>query len=516
MAGVSSMLDKKDILKEIKSKIVEAGEIKNSKSFVLNEDNSINQKEVVLFFSYDVVNSTLYKTIDSFTWAQVLNLLFSEIQNEVQLRIPSAEMWRVLGDEAIFIVKICDDKILAEHIYNIFEILIFTISKLKAKKFFNNYDDLRIQNPEDYISLKASAWIASVIDIGYSGETSYKLSEYDNIFERYESAGHYQFFEFLGNDIDTGFRVSKFTEEGRLALSFELACLLLKETESLTYLNIITYRNLKGIWNNGLYPVIWYHNPSAYLDEYKQRIELKDSFKFDAIYESQLVKEYFQNISHSEGGLFPDNPKMIDDVYYALNKILRDKNLQKKIDEIENIIKESRSNSKRFMNIDFMQLHCVAVCYMIDEKQRAKILVAHRNDNRELFKDNWEFGCAKATINKSISDKIKEEYKEDFDIDIDPVVDNLRSQKEPIPIAIYSVEHKANFDMQGNDKGIITLARIKGNFDIAKFVATDKHDKLAWIYEEDNLEDFTPSIPDFAQTLKTCFARIKEIEDEKS
>ena len=60
MAGVSSMVDKKDILKEIKSKIVEAGEIKNSKSFVLNEDNSINQKEVVLFFSYDVVNSTFY------------------------------------------------------------------------------------------------------------------------------------------------------------------------------------------------------------------------------------------------------------------------------------------------------------------------------------------------------------------------------------------------------------------------------------------------------------------------
>ena len=132
---------------------------------------------------------------------------------------------------------------------------------------------------------------------------------------------------------------------------------------------------------------------------------------------------------------------------------------------------------------------------------------------RDRHKGQWEFGCAKAVINKSIGDRIKEEYKQDFGIDIEPVYDENRTIKEPIPIALYNVEHKIGLDNNNRDKGIITLAEIKGDYNIEDFQSTEKHDRVQWITKEE-LSDietkFPRHVPDFEQTLSIAFKRIEE------
>ncbi|MDO4439226.1 MAG: hypothetical protein Q4B86_07280 [Eubacteriales bacterium] len=479
-----------------------------------NDNNRKEQvaikNDVVLFFSFDIVNSTSYKTINYFGWAQALNVLFREIRNEVQIKIPDSEMWRVLGDEAIFIKKITDNNSLYEYIDKIYSILIETIFKLKKGDFFIQYDKelMKLQNN---LSLKATAWIADVRDVGNIENKEILQNEIENIFEKYESQEGNEIFEFLGNDIDAGFRISKQTEDGRLVLSFELAYLISQRTESLSYLKIITYKRLKGVWKDKLYPIIWYHNPNTYLKTYQKKIELEESFCFDAEEESELIKEYYENRAEQGKNRVVRDIKMFTDCYYALNKIAQDRGLGEKLNNLNKCIQEAVKDQERYIGVEKLELHCVAVCFKRG-KDGIKILVAKRTDSREKFKEQWEFGCAKAVMNKSLVEKIKEEYKNDFNIEIEPVIDENREQKEPVPIALYNVNRMGDVASCKSDKGVITMAEIIGDFNVDTFKPTEKHDKLAWIKKEDIDEidiKYSNHVPDFKETIISVFERVE-------
>ena len=115
-------------------------------------------------------------------------------------------------------------------------------------------------------------------------------------------------------------------------------------------------------------------------------------------------------------------------------------------------------------------------------------------------------------MDKSIAQRIKDEYKQDFNIDIEPVLDESRIIKEPVPIALYQLEHSG--DNNKKDKGIITLAEIKGEFDINRFNSTTKNKELAWIEEEDisDLENkFENCVPDFKVTIEKAFKLIRDL-----
>lgn len=507
MVGNEKVLQ--DIHKKIEVRTKEAKEEKKEQT---------QRKDVVLFFSFDVVNSTSYKTVDYYGWAQVLNIIFKEVRQLVQTHIQGSEMWRVLGDEAIFIKKISDENLLCEYINEIFLILISTISKLKKGTLLEYYDDKNFLSVklQKTLSLKATAWIAAVKDVGNIDNKIVLEDDAENIFERYQTQDGYQIFEFLGNDIDTGFRISKHTDDGRMVLSFELAYLISKKTDSLSCLHIITYRKLKGVWKDKLYPIIWYHNPNTYLEYLRERLELEESFIFDASDESSLIKEYYENRDINNKNRVLRDIRMFTEPNYALKKILRDRGLTEKIERLQQIIDEPVKNqTKKYMDVEFMQVHCVAVCFKYEKKsQTTKILIAKRSENREKHKGQWEFGCAKAVINKSIGDRIKEEYKQDFGIDIEPVYDESRTIKEPIPIALYDVGHKIGLDDNNKDKGIITLAEIKGDYNIEDFQPTAKHEQVQWITKEE-LSDIATKclqhVPDFEQTLRTAFKRIEEL-----
>ena len=63
----------------------------------LNEEREeqIERRSVEMFFSFDIVNSTAYKTLNFTGWSRVIIALFSKIQQLVAKKIPSAEVWRI-------------------------------------------------------------------------------------------------------------------------------------------------------------------------------------------------------------------------------------------------------------------------------------------------------------------------------------------------------------------------------------------------------------------------------------
>lgn len=459
--------------------------------------------EVILFFSFDVVNSSMYKEINYYGWSKVLDQLFKEVQKRVINGIDNVELWRVLGDEIIFLVRINDEELLFEEVKIIYQILLDSIRELKNGKLFEklNYFEKRereLMKLQNVLSLQATAWIALVRE---NADGSEDTDDSENIFVKYTTPKNYQIFEFLGNDIDAGFRISKQTRASKMVLSFELAYILSRRTDELKKINIITYKELKGIWKNHLYPIIWYHDPDC-----ADGKKLEETFLYDECSKNDLVKEYYENRDNETllRKVICDE-EMFNQVDVALQRILDDMNLTNKIKKIQNTIKKADIVNKEYVKPNHLEMHCVAVCY---SPNRKAILVAKRKSNREYESGKWEFGCAKAKKDESLCESIKEEYKRDFGIYISPYIDKKRIDREPIPLALYQIDKKD----KGLHKGVITLAKVDDDYDIDSFTPTAKHEKVTWIKEEE-IDTFEgDKVEDFDNTLHLAFKKIRELE----
>lgn len=164
--------------------------------------------------------------------------------------MPGAEMWRVLGDEIVFIIPIKENKDFFVYTDKIFEILNIFVLKLKNGQFF---DELEIDNDkkllmkmQNVISLKAAAWIAITdgiqdqFDIAYS---SLDIIRHDFV----ELILRYKILDFLLEDPFVGIK----TEYLILSDKFDIALkdllqrtVFLQETE--LYQKIIAFC---GKWN---------------------------------------------------------------------------------------------------------------------------------------------------------------------------------------------------------------------------------------------------------------------------
>lgn len=450
-------------------------------------------QEVILFFSFDIVNSSQYKTINYYGWARTLVGLFDELNKRVKKAIEDSELWRILGDEAIFIVRIKKIDEIYDFISLVYKILRETINDIKKGIFFQggeNFSDKEIElmKLQNILSLKASAWIAAV------SENTGKDEKVKNIFQIYNLDSKGRFYEFLGNDIDTGFRISKFTSDGRLVVSVELAYLLSKRTDYMEGLYIITYKHLKGVWNEKYYPIIWFHDSKMH-----EGASLEETFEFDEEDVNPLVKEYYENRSQKHE-TFLREKEMFTNTVKALRRIIQDRNLKDKVEEIETIIEKTDEGQHDYIKSPTLELHCVAVCYSQKENS---ILIAKRSDMRENFPGYWEFGCAKANKDIPLSDGIVSEYKEDFGIDIELIKDECRADKQPIPLAVYQIEK--NKDLH---KGVIFIAKIKGEVDVQNFKPTKKHSCIKWIKQSD-IDNFTEdAVEDFKETLKNAYQKL--------
>jgi len=63
---------------------------------------NVSIDDVLLFFSFDIVNSTLYKTINNYHWVYTIDKILKLVKDKIKAKIPRAEVWRVFGDEIMF------------------------------------------------------------------------------------------------------------------------------------------------------------------------------------------------------------------------------------------------------------------------------------------------------------------------------------------------------------------------------------------------------------------------------
>ena len=465
-----------------------------------------------LFFSFDIVNSTVYKA-NTVNWPIIIKGLLDYIRRCVQREadLQGASLWRVIGDEMVFVYQIIDKRELYPAVDAIFRITQRVSLSIRTGKFFNTLEEQKLQKAEievlksqEILSIKAAAWIAAI--------SKEMKSPYDNIQTEYESDGsNIPIVEYLGRDIDTGFRLKAYTQRRRLIVSFELACLIAefleKEAENLFY--IIDYAKLKGVWNRALYPIIWYYkketlkeaNELSGTDE--EILDFKDSFYYDEADGNELVERYIARQRRK------DNQEIIASQMYKVRtmckKICVDRNLKRKIEYLKNIM----GGNVQIKNGDDrpapLKLHCAVVCCDIENK---KILICKRGNAKEENCGKWEFGCAKARGSQHLADTIKEYYSEKFGVDIELVLDESRDEKQPIPLAIYEVP----IDAGATKKGIIFVAKVKNPQAIAQYRQNDEHSSIKWVKQEE-LEKIAEenAVTDFHNTANIVFEKWNDL-----
>ena len=462
-----------------------------------------NYPVVDLFFSFDIVNSTLYKSTTA-NWPAILIALLYEIRAKIKNTIHYiCDLWRVIGDEMVFICQIYSADQLVEVVEGIFTVLQRITISLGDGSFFERIegqsidrfqvDHLKAQN---ILSVKATAWLAV--------ERDKPVSPFDCV--RFEYQGGYTqgFVEYFGTDIDAGFRLKEYTREGRLCVSFELAYFQQSKKERL---HIIDYTILKGIWNNRLYPVIWYHSPGI-LYRYQRAAgqqlggDFKESLQYDEAVTSPLIMRYLERKRGSTGTSTSNAERLLDPQMYdtdaAIRKLVADQKLTAKIQYLQSLL-ESAPPESRAKYIVPIELHCAAVCCDV---QKRKVLITHRGLEHTANKEKWEFGCAHASGSEPLARTICNYYKDVFGVEIELVTSPDRKERQPLPIAVYELSKPLHKIV----KGVIFVAKVISAIDESSFRAEKSHDQIRWISEEEIAnypEEMT--VQDFSSTLHKVF-----------
>ena len=397
---------------DVKIAIPNTGIFKNFKKIIKVLEAHNNKKDLILFVSFDLVNSSEYKITNKGSWLKVIIRLIKSIANEMQKN--DFNIWRVIGDEIIFTRTITNQEQLKESISKTYEVLIKLERKLKNGEVFTDYvqdksfgeeifteDEIEIIIEQGILALKAAAWVALI------EKDSNTIKKVDNVAYNFNTAIG-QVLEFQGNDIDAGFRVCKeCTMERRFALGAELAYILSKDSIYNSRLHVITYKKLKGVWNQRLYPVVWYH------DDKVCGLALKDSFYYDEDENTDIVREYLERQTRKSTH-FRD--QLWGNAYDELNKVISDRGLVVKVKKMEQRMAEGKEpNVENYYDVENSQkieVHAVAVCF---NPVINKFLMFKRRGE----KGKWDFGCSKLTSSISFSEQLKRDYEGIFGVEVD-------------------------------------------------------------------------------------------------
>lgn len=230
--------------------------------------------EVYLFFSVDLVNSTQFKNQYPKDWPSVFGR-FYDVTEELMTQAYSFEservsLWKRNGDEVLFQRKV---SVLSDIV--------------EAPKWFMNImRRMKVQfetdNPEiaKKLSFKGAIFLADVhneIELSDSSEDvdnikvkAPKLSvsvPVENGSEEVQSSTRYAagFADFLGSDIDAGFRLAKYAPREKMVVDPKIAYLVYKQLSAvnasdgeLSKFKIMGFKQLKGVWGSLPFPIIWY------------------------------------------------------------------------------------------------------------------------------------------------------------------------------------------------------------------------------------------------------------------
>ena len=195
-------------------------------------------------------------------WSQIISKCFEDFNTEFikNLNKKTIFPWKMAGDELIY----------CENVDTRDDVHIYLMAFFKTLRFF----DKKYLDKGSYIRLKGSAWTAGfpirnriMTPITYPNfpkqcipKTLCSLNTED----------------YMGPEIDIGFRIGKFTFPGIIVISLELAYILLtskfsnEQTERLRVIDT-GWEVLKGVWEEKKYPILWLDLPEIYDDDSEEK-----------------------------------------------------------------------------------------------------------------------------------------------------------------------------------------------------------------------------------------------------
>lgn len=202
--------------------------------------------EVVLFMSADVVGSTAFKgrhSADSSLWLEAFATLFRELPlvfvGELGMAfleeedMPAAGVWKVMGDEVIFITlpRSAREATLATHAF--------------------------VRTVRDYNERLSQRWPLHIRGACWAAELGRRNRQID-IPEMFGGRDGEPYRDFLGPDVDTGFRLSAYSGHGEVIVSPNLVETIApaQHDSPLLHFHHFDDKVLKGVISGRPFPLI--------------------------------------------------------------------------------------------------------------------------------------------------------------------------------------------------------------------------------------------------------------------
>lgn len=436
------------------------------------EEDKAYVEGIYIFVSFDLVNSTLFKSRHMELWPGFISTFYETVAEEFAvgryrdsfeklegsslngyktavLQTGGFQLWKLVGDEVLLYHKLVSKEEFYQTILFIDlkrkKIIEKTIANYLNKEFpegdFENTSKKEIQERQkecgylfkQYFAVKTTAWCGSCA----SNESGISLRSLNVIYDQMrlnnEEVSPSNRLDFLGPDIDEGFRLCEYAEKNQFILTPKLVYLLYrlfrtdKDKRSLLDMNfkIVNYISMKGVWEHRLYPILMFcqHDPDG-----SPPFELwKQQFEYDAFESSRLyvnIEKYGEDfVTNSQFSV-----KYLEKIY---NDIARENEMQDLeavfIDQEKSITGVSGERAKLLdKRPPKFEFHISCLCY--DMKKRKYWFTKHTTHG-------WSFGCVGITQNEHYYESVKAAYKEKYNLDI------ALDEKNPI-ISFYSTDRK--------------------------------------------------------------------------
>lgn len=250
---------------------------------ILNSMNSQNPKQYELRDIY----SQICKEDDYQDWSEIIRKCFRAFNTEFTKQRGFKEIypWKMAGDELIYCISVNTRKEVHDEVKAFFRTL-----RIHDKKYAEK---------NSLIRLKGSAWTAGfpirnriMFPLDYDEKNTCKIKD--------SCPSNYNREDYMGTEIDIGFRIGKFTYPGMMVVSIELACILLDYRLTIPdeerFLVIDTgWEELKGVWSGHKYPIYWLEFQESSISEDISYEKYKDWDKEENIH----VKAFSQSIEET-------------------------------------------------------------------------------------------------------------------------------------------------------------------------------------------------------------------------
>jgi isopentenyldiphosphate isomerase len=458
--------------------------------------------EVYLYFSFDLVNSTAFKDSYPLHWPTVISRFYELTRQYILDRLSPIKVWKYIGDEVLFYKKI----------HNLADIYPCPKEALNIMQQVSTDLNKQFTNLNFPFSIKAAIWIAKVSPnqptLGQTQKLDYSKLQKNIIIDRsgadVEIESTEPYIDFLGPDIDIGFRICKCINQNKLGIESKLAYILYQNKDEIRFkekydierkARIVSYKALKGVWKNRLYPIIWYYDDWA---------NEEDVFQYDELFsfEVQISESKFEHYSLRDKKA---QISQIDKIFRDLNRL---DEIQEILDTIDQTIQKPVDTVKKIKAIPKdrqTEVHCVGVCFNND----GNIFLARRHKDKKNFSEKWEFGCAQLSISETFKSCLDNYYSKEFGFNIE-FKDNL-----PIPIKVYDfVSSKDGRTIPG----VIFVAFVKDYSNLK--IDTTQHSEYTWFAPSEipniSIDDYIDGFQDTVSIAKEFYDKWTEVEVQHS